>query len=122
MLDSDCIFCKIIKGELPAKAEYQDEQIIVIHDIAPRAPVHLLIIPKKHKPSGIDDLTHLDKDLLWHMFETGNSLVKKFSLDKKGFIYRFNGGGYEHIDHLHLWLVGGGKVEPMIDAEDFQGP
>lgn len=111
----DCVFCKIIKGEIPAKKEYEDEKIIVIHDLHPRAPVHLLVIPKSHRPENIAYLEDQDKELLWKMLMVANRLVKKFGLNQKGFIYRFNGGGYQHINHLHLWLVGGSKLEPMTE-------
>lgn len=115
MKDSDCVFCKIVRGELPAEKEYEDDKVIVIRDIHPAAPVHLLVIPKSHEPENIIFLDDQDKDLLWHMFKVGNKMIKNLNLDKKGFIYRFNGGGYQHINHLHLWIVGGSKMEPMTE-------
>lgn len=120
-MDENCVFCKIIKGEISSSKEYEDEKLIVIHDLHPRAPVHLLIIPKSHQPENIFLVEDKDKDLLWQMFRVGNRLASQLGLDKKGFIYRFNAGGYQHINHLHLWLVGGSKVEPMTEnPENFE--
>jgi len=77
---SDCIFCKIANGEIPSNKVYEDEQIICFHDADPQAPVHVLIIPKKHIPS-LDEVTEEDKELLGDLMLKVQDLAKDLGLD-----------------------------------------
>lgn len=103
---NDCIFCKIGKHDLPAKIEYEDNEIIAFHDIAPKAPVHILVVPKKHIESvkSLDDknIAIVGKLVL---------VAQKLALEKKLAGYRliFNVGkdGGQIVPHLHLHLLGG---------------
>ena len=107
----DCIFCKIIAGEIPSDIVYQDEEVIAFRDINPLAPTHLLIIPKKHIPS----LTHLseaESPLIGHMVNIANQLAKKEGIAEKGYRLAINCGeqGGQLVPHLHMHLLGGRKL------------
>ena len=104
----DCIFCKIITGDIPSEFLFQDEALVAFKDIKPIAPVHVLIVPKKHIRS-INDLTAGDEALVSHMIMTAKDLAKQTGVNKSGYRLFFNvekGGGQE-IFHLHLHLIGG---------------
>lgn len=104
----DCIFCKIIKGESPAEFIYQDDDLVVFKDIRPLAPVHLLIVPKKHIRS-INNLEPDDHDIVAKMIFVGKDLAKKMDTDQKGYNLLFNveWGGGQRVFHIHLHLLGG---------------
>ena len=107
----DCIFCKIIAGEIPSDIVYQDEEVIAFRDINPLAPTHLLIIPKKHIPS----LTHLseaESPLIGHMVNIANQLAEKEGIAEKGYRLAINCGeqGGQLVPHLHMHLLGGRKL------------
>ncbi|MEK7129504.1 MAG: HIT domain-containing protein [Patescibacteria group bacterium] len=97
---SDCIFCKVISGELPSNPVYQDDDMMVIPDIHPQASVHLLVIPKKH----VSEFTEADDALLAKIVKT----VKKIIKDEHISNYRIvsNGKGAALIDHLHMHILG----------------
>jgi histidine triad (HIT) family protein len=104
----DCIFCKIVKGELPAEIIYKDEDFIAFKDINPKAPIHILIIPKKHIVS-INHLSQEDKELIGKLFLITKDIAQKVAIKEKGYKLVFNvgRGGGQVIDHLHLHLLGG---------------
>lgn len=106
----DCIFCKISRGESPAEFLYQDDDILVFKDIRPLAPVHLLIVPRKHIRS-INDLKPEDHDVVARMIFLGRDFAKKMDTDKKGYNLLFNveWGGGQRVFHLHLHLLGGNR-------------
>jgi histidine triad (HIT) family protein len=97
---NDCIFCKIISGEIPGKCIYQDSDFIVIHDIHPQAPVHMLVIPKTH----VTDYMRAKGDLLQKL----SVLLKKLIQEKHVINYRLvtNGDGAAVIEHFHVHLMG----------------
>ncbi len=104
----DCIFCKIIDGEIPTEFVHQDDNLVVFKDINPLAPVHLLIVPKRHIRS-INDLTDGDREILAELIMTARDMAKRFSIDKSGYRIFFNvekGGGQE-VFHLHMHMIGG---------------
>jgi len=107
----ECIFCKIINKELPSKIVYQDEKVLAFEDIKPKAPVHLLIIPKKHIPS-IDQLREDDKELIGELSLVARRLAKEYRVSGTGYRLIFNVGkdAGQTIDHLHLHLLGGKKL------------
>ena len=107
-MKKDCIFCKIVHGEVPKDFLYEDENLVVFKDIHPAAPVHLLIVPRRHIRS-INDLEDGDREIISEIFMKGKDMAKKVSVDKSGYKLLFNvekGGGQE-IFHLHLHLIGG---------------
>lgn len=105
-----CIFCKIIKGEIPAEVIYSDRNFIVFKDIKPKAPIHILIVPKKHIVS-INHLEDGDKELIGELFLMAGKMAEEVGLKEKGYKLVFNVGkaGGQIIDHLHLHLLGGWK-------------
>lgn len=108
----NCIFCKIVRGELPSKKAYEDEDVLVFHDIHPIAPVHLLLIPKAH----VDSLAHCDgthQAILGKMLLLAPRLAREHGLDG-GFRTMINTGrdGGQEVFHLHLHVFGGGERIP----------
>ena len=103
----DCLFCKIVKSEITAQRVYEDESCIAFSDIHPQAPVHLLLIPRKHIASLVDVSTE-DKELVGHLVLTATALAAKQNL-AKGFRVVINTGeeGGQTVDHLHLHILGG---------------
>jgi len=107
---NDCLFCKIVKGDVPSKFLFEDDFFVVFRDINPHAPVHLLIVPKRHIRS-INDLTGEDTETLGQMFMIAKDMAKKEGIDKSGYKLLFNveWGGGQRVFHLHLHLLGGWK-------------
>lgn len=108
MTTDDCLFCKIVNKEIPSVFLYEDDSFIVFKDINPQAPVHLLVVPKKHIRS-INDLTDGEKGIMAEIIMVAKHMAKKSGVDKSGYKLVFNvekGGGQE-IFHIHLHLIGG---------------
>lgn len=107
-MDENCTFCQIIEGKKPADFVYQDESLVVIKDIRPHAPVHLLVIPREHIRS-INDLQEKDKDIVFKMIVKAREISKDDSITQSGYRLLFNveRGGGQVIFHLHLHLLGG---------------
>jgi histidine triad (HIT) family protein len=103
----DCIFCKIIAGTIPSKKVYEDDRAYAFADIDPKAPVHLLIIPKKHIPS-LADIDADDSPLLGHLHAIAKKLAAEQNLSN-GFRTVINTGpdGGQTVSHLHMHLLGG---------------
>ncbi len=108
----DCIFCKIAHHEQEADIVFENEEVVTFKDIVPKAPVHLLIVPKKHIRS-INDLKEEDNPLISNMVFLAKDLAKKQKIDKKGYrlIFCVEEGGGQTVFHLHLHLLGGGLIE-----------
>lgn len=108
------VFCKIIKGELPADPVYQDDDFIVIKDIKPATPVHLLVIPKKHVEK-LSDVSESDAGLLGKLFLVAEKVAKQVGLDK-GYRLVLNEGehGGKLVPHLHVHILGGKHLGPKI--------
>lgn len=107
----DCIFCKIIKGDIPSKKVYEDEDVIAFHDIHPIAPVHFLIVPKKHFESLVEATTE-HQALLGKILLLAPKLAQEQGL--KGFRTMINTGreGGQEVFHLHIHVFGGGSHLP----------
>lgn len=106
----NCLFCKIINGEIPSNKVYEDEEILAFKDIKPLAPVHILVIPKKHISSA-NDLKEEDEKVIGKIFTVINNLAKEFKLDN-GYRIVNNCGkdGGQEVMHLHFHLLGGKKL------------
>lgn len=104
----DCIFCKIIKGELPSTKQYEDDEVLVIEDIHPAAPVHLLVMPKRH----VLDIVEADEVMLGKLLV----VVKKMIVEKNITNHRIvtNGRGAQVVEHLHLHVMGGVEKERKL--------
>ena len=107
----DCIFCKIVKGEITSKKVYEDDEILAFYDINPIAKVHVLVIPKIHIKS-LQELKEENKDLLFHLFEKINEVAKIVGVDKTGFRVISNVGedAGQAVKHLHFHILGGEKL------------
>lgn len=105
---TDCIFCKIISGKIPSKIIYEDEKTIAFEDISPQAPVHLLVIPRKHIATTLD-LTEEDSALIGHLFQVSKKLAAKKGVAEKGFrlVMNTNPEAGQSVYHIHLHLLGG---------------
>ena len=104
----DCIFCKIIKGEVPSKKFYEDDEILAFDNINPVAPIHILVIPKKH----ITSLAHLEKEdeaLVGRIYGVINKLAEEMGFKDKGFKVVVNCGkdGGQEVMHLHFHILAG---------------
>lgn len=107
---SETIFSKIIKKEIPADIVYEDNEILAFKDIAPQAPVHILIIPKKEIPTA-NDIEEEDQSLIGKMFLVAKQLAKKFGIAESGYrlVINCNKDAGQAVFHLHLHLLGGRK-------------
>ena len=107
-----CIFCKIIKKEIPSKIVYEDETVMVFEDIEPKAPVHMLIVPKLHIPT-ILDINEAHKDVLFHMYEVANKIATEKNIAARGFrlIVNCNAEAGQTVFHIHMHLLGGKHME-----------
>ena len=104
----DCIFCKIIQGKVNAAKVYEDEQIIAIRDIAPVAPLHLLLISRKHLVNSLD-LEPKDSALIGHIYQVAARLARENGVADSGFriVNNNNAGAGQSVFHLHFHLLGG---------------
>ena len=110
----DCIFCKIIKGEIPSQKVYEDDEILAFRDINPMAPVHILVVPKKHIESA-NDISSNDEAVIGRIFTVIKKLAKENKLDN-GYRIVNNCGedGGQAVKHLHFHLLGGRKLEMKV--------
>jgi histidine triad (HIT) family protein len=107
----DCLFCRVGAGEAPASVAYQDEEIIVIRDIRPQAPLHVLVIPRKHIPT-LNDLTVEDDALVGRMLRRAAALAVEHGVDGRGYrtIFNCNSEAGQSVYHLHLHVLGGRRM------------
>jgi histidine triad (HIT) family protein len=105
--DPHCIFCKIVAGQIPAKKVHEDEHVLAFHDINPWAPVHILLVPKRHI-SSMADVTDADHDLMGRLMTLGPKLMAQLGVTN-GFRHVINTGkdGHQEVPHLHVHLMGG---------------
>ena len=110
---SDCIFCKISRGEIPADVVYEDEHCLAFRDIQPKAPIHLLLIPRKHI-ENLGDLTDDDGELMAHMMLVINRIALQQGL-QEGYrtVTNTGTGGGQEVYHLHFHILGGGTVSAL---------
>ena len=108
---ADCIFCEIAAGRSPASVEYEDDKVVAFADINPVAPVHILIVPKKHIPS-IADLTSEDEPIVGHMVAVAKKLAENRQLEGYKLIFNVGEKGGQIVFHLHLHLLGGWEKKP----------
>lgn len=111
----DCIFCKIVAGEIPAQAVYDDGEILAFPDIHPKAPVHLLIIPKDHAMRSVAEMQDGQELLLGKMLKVAKILAEEQHIDGDGYRLVFNVRHHagQEVDHVHLHLLGGQPLGPL---------
>lgn len=111
----NCIFCKIINREIPSSIVYEDEEIIAFKDIHPVAPVHILVIPKKHIES-INNIKQEDEKTVGKIYSIIKQIAKEQGIDEKGYRVVVNCGedGGQEVKHLHFHIIGGKKLGSKI--------
>lgn len=111
----DCIFCKIIEGAIPSKKVFENDRIVAFHDIQPAAPVHILIIPKKHIPT-MNDVTDEDAQVVAELFAVARHIAKEQGIAESGYrlVNNVNADGGQLVYHLHIHLLGGTKLSPLL--------
>lgn len=112
---NDCLFCRIVRGDIPARKVFEDDQVIAFHDINPARPMHLLVVPKRHIDS-LQTATAADEPVLGRMLAVANQLANENG-SPDGFRVIINNGrvGGQEVPHLHAHLVGGPEpVGPML--------
>ena len=105
---TDCVFCEIVSGEIPSKRVYEDDQVIVINDLNPGAPVHVLVIPKEHT----ENILTASPEILVHVKKVLPEIVRKLGIAEKGFRVVVNTGveGGQTVPHLHFHILGGKEL------------
>jgi len=107
---NDCIFCKIAAGKIPSDRVYEDEQVVVFRDIYPKAPVHLLMVPRIHVAS-LDELAPEHDGLVAHMLRTLPEVARRAGLvDGYRTVINTGRGGGQEVFHLHMHILGGGSL------------
>lgn len=109
--ENDCIFCKIVQGEMEADVVYEDDSVLAFHDINGRAPVHVLVIPRQHVASLAEIGELLDSDAK-RLFETSEKVAEKLGVAGSGYAVRINNGpdAGQEVLHLHLHVLGGERI------------
>jgi len=107
-MTEDCLFCRIFRGEIPAKEVYRDAEVVAFEDIRPVAPTHVLIIPKEHIPS-VHEITDQHGPLLARLIATANRIADQRNIDREGYRLVINKGPQagQSVYHLHVHLLGG---------------
>lgn len=111
----DCLFCKIIRGEIPSTKVYEDEEILAFKDINPAAPIHILVIPKKHIKSLVE-LEKEDEILIGKIYTVINKIAEEQGVKEKGYRVIVNCGkdGGQEVEHLHFHLLAGKPLGEKI--------
>jgi histidine triad (HIT) family protein len=105
---ADCLFCKIIKREIPASIVYEDERILAINDIDPQGPTHVLVLPKTHIAT-LNDLTPANDAIVGEMVRRAAAIAKERGIEVSGFrtLFNTNRDAQQSVFHIHLHLIGG---------------
>jgi len=107
---TDCVFCKIVKKELQAEIVYEDDRVIAFKDIHPKAPFHILIVPKKHIES-VDSLEAQDRELTGDLFLVGKKIAEENNLQGYKLVINVGRNAGQLVDHLHIHLLSGKTTE-----------
>ncbi|MBE6891499.1 MAG: histidine triad nucleotide-binding protein [Ruminococcaceae bacterium] len=107
----DCIFCKIVAGEIPCSKVYEDEKILAFKDINPQAPVHVIFIPKQHILTCADDINDSNKEIIGDIFAAISKVAKELGLaDGYRIINNCGKHGAQSVKHIHFHLLGGAQL------------
>ena len=111
MSEPDCIFCKIVRGEIETEVVHDEEEVLVFEDVRARAPVHVLVIPKQHVAS-LEEITRLPEPVARRLFEVSSMVAEKLGVRESGYAIRINNGpdAGQEVFHLHLHLLGGQRI------------
>ena len=115
MLKDDCLFCKIIKGEIPSTKVYEDDKVLAFKDINPVAPVHVLVIPKLHV-ENTNEIIEENSNYISHIYEKMGDIAEKIGVKESGYRLICNCGedSGQEVKHLHFHLIGGKKLGAKI--------
>lgn len=115
---SDCIFCKIAGGEIPADLIYESEDVVAFADVSPQAPVHVVIIPRRHIATTLE-MSDEAPELFGSMLKASAEVARKKRVDKSGFrlILNTNADAGQEIFHVHMHLMGGEQIGPLRSRE-----
>ena len=113
-MSKDCIFCKIIKGDIPTEKIYEDENVIAFNDISPKSPTHILVVPKKHVAS-LNDLKPDDMNMILHVFDAIKKIAAKQGVAEDGYrvIVNTNKSAGQEVFHIHFHIMGGRQLGSM---------
>jgi histidine triad (HIT) family protein len=105
---TQCLFCRIVSGEIPAKKLFEDDAVVAFHDITPQAPSHVLVIPRKHIPS-LDDMTDADAGTIGETVLRATKIARELHLEEDGYRLVVNNGpgAGQTVFHIHFHLLGG---------------
>ena len=108
----DCIFCKIVAGEIPSKKIYEDDKVLAFYDISPEAPVHFLVVPKEHIVSS-NDITEENCSIVSHIFLVINKIVRDLNISENGYRIVNNCGtdGGQTVNHIHFHVLGARELK-----------
>jgi histidine triad (HIT) family protein len=108
---ADCLFCRIVAGEIPAKIVFQDDAVVAFKDITPQAPMHVLVIPKRHV-SSLNELTEADDELVGRLVRVGAAIAHEYGHDAGGYrtVFNCNADAGQTVFHVHLHVLGGRKM------------
>lgn len=111
MAENDCIFCKIVNGELDAEIVHDEEEVLAFKDINGRAPVHVLVIPKRHV-ANLEEIGGLPDAVTKRLFEVASAVAEKLGVTESGYAVRVNNGqdANQMVSHLHLHVLGGKRL------------
>ena len=111
----DCVFCKIIRREIPSKIVYEDDRVIAFNDVNPAAPIHILVVPKKHIATLLE-VTEEDSNLISYIYQTINKIAKMQGFAENGFRVIANCGkdSGQEVNHIHFHVLGGKKLGDKI--------
>ncbi len=105
-MEKDCIFCKIIRGEIPADKLYEDDDVMAFKDLSPQAPVHFLVIPKKHI-SGPAEITEAEECLAGKVLRVGAEVARQQGIDHYRVVFNNGGQAGQTVFHIHMHILGG---------------
>ena len=108
---SDCLFCKIVEGEIPCDKIFENDQVIAFRDLNPQAPTHILVIPRKHI-STVNELTADDKNIVGEMVLAAQAVAKQEGIEESGYrlVMNCNEGAGQTVFHIHLHIMGGRRM------------
>jgi histidine triad (HIT) family protein len=109
--EADCVFCRIVRGELDSEVVHDEEEVLAFHDMNGRAPVHVLIIPKQHVAS-LEEVTRLPESVARRLYEVASMVAHKLGVQESGYVVRINNGpdAGQEVFHLHLHVLGGKRL------------
>lgn len=113
-MTADCLFCKIVAGDIPAEKVFEDDRVLAFNDINPQAPTHILVIPKQHIAT-VNDLAAEDADLIGHLVLTAQKIAAEQGLAENGYrlVFNCNEQGGQTVYHIHLHILGGRQLRGL---------